>query len=200
MAADHAAKSIAKSTIRIQDLRTATNWGLTRLLSAATKATVTTTVTRASGMTEIHQFLTHAQSQLPQLHILPASAPPLAPQASQEHLLQTSRNSYHVSTRLESKTIYQTDSLAWPRCFYRRYQLTSKLPSLLYLCSADYFYLTYLFSPPFYSFFVVFFFLSLPYVCCGNFWSRIGARCKVNGKSRERRTKTEAHSLWLHDL
>lgn len=158
MAADHAAKSIAKSTTHIQDLRTTTNWGLTRLLSAATKARFTTTVTRASGMTEIHQFLTHPQSQLPQLHILPASALPLAPQAS---LLHTSSNSSHVSTLWESKKIYPTDSLAWPRCFYRRCQLTSKLPWLLYLCSADSFYLTYLFSLPFYPFFVVFFFSPL---------------------------------------
>lgn len=138
MAADHAAKSIAKSTTRIQNLRTTTNWGLTRLLSAATMARFTTTVTRASGMTET----THPQSQSPQLHILPDSALPLAPQASQEHLLQTSRN----------------DSLAWPRCFYRRCQLTSKIPSPLYLCSADSFHLTYLLPHPFYPFFVVFFF------------------------------------------
>lgn len=132
MAADHAANSIATSTARIQDLRTTTNWEITRLLSAATKASFTTTITRASEMTEIQQFLTHPQTQFPQLHILPASALPLALQASQEHLLQTSHNSYHASARWESKKIYQTDSLAWPRCFYRRFQLTSKLHLLLY--------------------------------------------------------------------
>lgn len=198
MAADHAAKSIATSTTHIQDLRTTTNWGLTRLLSVATKARFTTIVIRASGMTEIHQFLTHPRTQFPQLHILPASALPLALQASQEHLLQTSRNSYHASTHWESKTIFQTVSLAWPRCCYRQCQLTSKLPSLLYLCSADSFYLTCLLSPPFYPSFVLFYFFFFVY--CGNFWGRISARCKVNGKSRKRRTKTEAHSLWLHDL
>lgn len=112
MPADHAVISIVKSTTRIQDLRLMTTWRLTRLLSAATMARFTT-LTRASGMTEIHRFLTHPQTQFPQLHFLPASAQPLTPQTTQEHLLQTRRNIFRASTRWESKPIYQKiDSLA----------------------------------------------------------------------------------------
>lgn len=158
IAADHRAKSIATSTPVIQDLRTTTNQGLLSLASAATKAGFTS-LTRVSGMIEIQQFPIHPQTQSPQLHTLPASALPLAPQ---EHLLQTSRNSYRALARWESKKIYQTDSLAWLRCYCRRYQLISKLSPLLYkyLCSAISFYLISLLSPLFYFFLflIVFFF------------------------------------------
>lgn len=150
-------------------------------------------------MIEIQQFPINPQTQSPQLHTLPASALPLAPQ---EHLLQTSRNSYRALARWESKKIYQTDSLAWLRCYCRRYQLISKLSPLLYkyLCSAISFYLISLLSPLFYFFsfpYCIFFFLLSNW---GEIWGLIGARCKVNVKGGKRKGETEAHSLWLHDL
>lgn len=142
----------------------------------------------------------HPQTQFLQLHILPALALPLAPQASQERLLQISRNSYRASTRWESRTIYQTDSLAWLRCCCRQCQPISKLSPLLYLCPAISFYLISLLSPRFYHIFFFPYCILLFMSNWGKFWGRIGACCKVNGKGGKRRGKTEAHSLWLHDL
>lgn len=141
----------------------------------------------------------HPQTQFPQLPILPALALPPAPQASQEHLLQTSRSSYRASTRWESKTIYQTDSLAWLRCCCRRCQLISKLSPLLYLCSAISFYLISLFSPFFYLFFFPYC-IFFPYVSLGEILGLDRYALQGEWERWERRGKTEAHSLWLYDL
>ena len=136
-------------------------------------------------------------TEIQQPHILPASARPLPSQVSQKHLLQTSRNSCHASTNWESKAIYQTDSLVWPRCCYRRCRLISRLSPLLYLCPAISFYLISLFSPLFYPFFPCIFVSLMSTV------GKIGAGSACVAKEWERWEswgKTEDHSLWLHDL